>query len=361
MKMKKLLMASTALYLSVSVQAHAEITIDQLLSQAQQLEQAITLGVQSASGAAHYAYNGTVIADGSVQGYIEQQWVDQYNQALQDVSRANYRNIAEQVVDAAIHDSMDDLHTGVDDLVEAVTNMSEVFVIAEKAEEAQAEANTTENVEQQEALQEYINTNDVEITQADVEQYNESLDVIEEAAQSAAVFISVAQDQEFMDGLNEDLQEFNAEIGSVQITYNSQMDEINTTFLNNATLGPETLDYFDVVSVTLAQNFKQSSDLLLAGQNNSLYGSYELFKGQKKAGGNGGWNGQSYDIPPNVLLFTAAPWDGGYPDAYTDENGVIVYYDLGDEVYDPYDGLYVGKWNMDGTFTWDESAYTRYA
>ena len=353
-------MASTALYLSNSVQAHAEITIDQLLAQAQQLEQAITLGVQSAAGATHYAYQGTVVGDSSVQGYIEQQWVDAYNAALEDVSRANYRNIAEQVVDAAIHDSMDDLHAGVDDLVEAVTSMSEVFVVAEKAEEAQSEANTTENVEQQEALQEYINTNDVEITQADVEQYNESLGVIEEAAQSAAVFISVAQDEVFMDGLNEDLQEFNAEVGSVQITYNSQMDEINTTFLNNATLGPETLNYFDVVSITLAQNFKQSSDLLLSGQNTSLYGSYEMFKGQKKAGGNDGWNGNTYDIPPNVLLFTAPPWDGGYPEAYTDENGTLIYYEMGDEVYDPYDGLYVGKWNLNGTFTWDEAAQTRY-
>lgn len=354
-------MASTALYLSVSVQAHAEITIDQLLSQAQQLEQAITLGVQSAAGASHYAYNGTVIADGSVQGYIEQQWVDAYNQALNDVANANYQNIAEQVVDAAISDSLEDLHHGVDDLVDAVTNMSEVFVVAEKAEEAKQEADTTQNVEQQEALQEYINTNEVEITQADVDQYNTSLEVIEDAAQSAAVFISVAQDTEFMDGLNEDLQEFNAEIGSVQITYNSQLDEINTTFMNNATLAPGTLNYYDVVSVTIAQNFKQSSDVLLAGQNHSLYGSYELFKGNIKNGGNSQWNGDSYDIPPNVLLFTGAPWDGGVPDAYTNEQGQVIYYEPGDEVYHPSDGSYVGKWNMDGTFTWDEVAYSYYS
>ena len=353
-------MASTALYLSVSVQAHAEITIDQLLAQAQQLEQAITLGVQSAAGAAHYSYNGTVIADGSVQGYIEQQWVDQYNQALNNVANANYQNIAEQVVDAAISDSFEELHHGVDDLVEAVTNMSEVFVVAEKAEEAKQEADTTQNVEQQEVLQDYINTNDVEIKQADVDQYNTSLEVIEDAAQSAAVFISVAQDQTFMDGLNEDLQEFNAEIGTVQIAYNSQLDEINTTFMNNATLAPGSLNYYDVVSVTIAQNFKQSSDVLLAGQQNSLYGSYELYKQQRKSGGSGGWNGQSYDIPPNVLLFTDAPWNGGFPDAYTDATGTVIYYEPGDEVYDPQDGSYIGKWNIDETFTWDPDAYDRF-
>ena len=353
-------MVSTALLVSVSAPAHAEVTISQLLQQAQQLEQAITLGVQSAAGASHYAYNGAVVADGSVQGYIEQQWVEQYNQALNNVANANYQNIAEQVVDAAISDSFDDLHAGVDDLVEAVTEMSEVFVVAEKAEEAMQEADTTQDVAVQEELQEYINTNEVELKQADVDQYNTSLEVIEEAAQSAAVFLSVAQDEVFMDGLNEDLQEFNAEVGSVQITYNSQLDEINTTFLNNSTLAPGSLNYYDVVSETIAQNFKQSSDVLLAGQQNSLYGSYELFKAEKKNGGTNNWNGRSYDIPPNVLMFTAAPWDGGLPDAYTDANGTLIYYEPGDEVYDPQDGSYIGKWNIDETFTWDPDAYDRF-
>lgn len=353
-------MVSTALLVSVSAPAHAEVTISQLLQQAQQLEQAITLGVQSAAGASHYAYNGTVVADGTVQGYIEQQWVEQYNQALNDVANANYQNIAEQVIDAAISDSFDDLHAGVDDLVEAVTEMSEVFVVAEKAEEAMQEADTTQDVVVQEELQEYIQTNDVEITQADVDQYNTSLEVIEDAAQSAAVFLSVAQDEVFMDGLNEDLQEFNAEVGSVQITYNSQLDEINTTFLNNSTLAPGSLNYYDVVSETIAQNFKQSSDVLLAGQQNSLYGSYELYRQQKKSGGQNGWNGQTYDIPPHVLLFTDAPWAGGLPDAYTDATGSVIYYEPGDEVYDPQDGSYIGKWNIDETFTWDPDAYDRF-
>lgn len=355
--MKKILLATTALYLSNSAQVHAEVTIDQLLAQAQQLEQAITLGVQSAAGAQSYAYQGQIVQDGSVQGYIEQQYVDAYNSALQDVQMQNYQNIAEQVVDAAIMESLDDLHIGVDNLVGAVVEMSEVFAVADMAEEAKQEADTTQNVEQQEALQDYITANDVEIVQADVDQYNESLGAIEEAAQTAAVFISVTQDQEFMTGLNEDLQQFNAEVGSVQISYNSQMDEINATFLNSSTLGSETLNYFDVVSVTLAQTFKQSTDVLLAGQQTSMFNNFEVFKG---GGGQTGWGGNNYDIPPNVLLFNGDPNQGGHPDAYTDNSGTIIYYEPGDEVYDPYDGSYVGKWEIDGSFTWDETWYQRF-
>ena len=356
MKTKKHLLASTVLLASVTVPAYAT-TIDELLAQAQRLEQQITLGVQGAAGAHHYAHQGTVIADGTVtQGRIEQAWVDAYNQALQDVQYDNYNTMAEEVINAAVDDSMTDLHAGIDDLVDAVTDMSTVFAVADKAEEAQIEQNETGDIGQQEALQEYIDTNDVQIETADVDQYNESLETIENAAQSAAVFISVAQDQEFMDGLNEDLQAFNAEAGSVQLSYNSVTDEINATFMNNATMAPDTLNYFDVVQVTLAQNFKQSSDVLLAGQQEGLYTS---FIGFRESGGRTTMPGYS-GPPPNVLLFNGNPSEGGFPDAYTDANGNIIEYQPGDEVYDPYDNTYVGKWNMDGTFTWAEGVQNRY-
>ena len=327
-----------------------------MLSQAQQLEQAITLGVQSAAGVQSYAYQGQVVQDGSVQGYIEQQYVDAYNQALNDVQNHNYQNIAEQVVDAAIMESMDDLHVGVDNLVDAVTEMSEVFAVADLAEEAKQEADTSQQVQDQEALQDYIIANDVEIEQADVDLYNESLGVIEEAAQSAAAFISIAQDQNFIETLSDDLEMFNADVASVQLNYNQNADQLMVSFMGTSG-GSGSFDYFNLYQGFLQQSFIQDADVLLAGQQSALFSNFEVFKG---SGGQTSWNGNNYDIPPNVLLFTGDPRTGGFPDGYTDNSGTVIYYEPGDEVYDPYDGSYVGKWEMDGSFTWDEAAYQRF-
>lgn len=350
-------MATTALYLSSSALANAEATIDQLLAQAQQLEQAMTLGVQSAAGVQSYTYEGQVVQDGSVKGYIEQQYVEAYNSALQDVQNHNYQNIAEQVVDAAIMDSMQDLHQGVDNLVEAVVEMSTVFAVADLAEEAKNEADNSQQVQDQEALQEYVIANDVEIEQADVDQYNESLNVIEEAAQSAAVFISIAQDQEFTDSLNEDLQSFNADVASVQLQYNQSQDALMVSFMGAAG-GPGTLDYFNVYEGYLQKAFVQESDVLIAGQQSAMFGNFEMFKASS---GQGEFGGNNYEIPPNVLLFTGDPRQGGWPEAYTDENGNIIYYEPGDDVYDPMDGSYVGFWHPSGDFIWDQDYYNRFA
>ena len=93
-------MATTALYLSVSAQAHSEVTIDELLAQAQHLEQQMQLGIQSAAGAQMSAYGGEIIATGSVQGYIEQQYVDAYNNAITNVQRRNYQSAADIVIES---------------------------------------------------------------------------------------------------------------------------------------------------------------------------------------------------------------------------------------------------------------------
>lgn len=350
-------MATTALYLSVSAQAHSEVTIDELLAQAQHLEQQMQLGIQSAAGAQMSAYGGEIIANGSVQGYIEQQYVDAYNNAITNVQNRNYRSAADIVIESAINESMDDLHMGVDNLVAAVTEMSEVFAVADLAEEAKAEADTSGNVEQQEALQEYVNVNDVQIQDETVEVYNESLGVIEEAAQSAAVFITAINDNSFMDTLNADINSFNADANTAVVSYMGQNDHLNITF--TGANGTAAIDYFGFASYELNAQFVQSSDVLLTGQQTSLFSSFETFR---ESGGRTNFDSRgNYSIPPNVLVFTGPAWDGGVPDAYTDNNGTIIYYEPGDEVYDPYNNEYIGKWEMNGEFTWDPDAYQRFS
>lgn len=283
--------------------------------------------------------------------------MDAYNQALENVQNANYMSEAELLIEAALQQNMNDLHTGIDDLADAVTDMSTVFAVADLAEDAQEEANNgSGDVDVAEGLQDYINANEAElvITQEEVQVYNESLEVIETAAQSAAVFVAAANNEDFVNQLDDTIDEFGVNIAAAGLTYTQANDALVMDYVQG--MQPGSVLFNDFYTSTLMENFVQTADVLMMGQQDPYFQDFMFFR---ETGGTGTFNPYG-EIPPNVLLFTNNPQSGGHPEAYTDQYGVIIEFELGDEVYDPFDGSYIGKLHMDGNFVWDPDAYNRY-
>ena len=105
---------------------------------------------------------------------------------------------------------MNEVNTAVDTFVEASQAVIEVVVVNQMAEDAQNAGDERGAM----ALQEYIEANDVVLADAEVDFYNESLENVESAAQIAAAYFAVANDEELVaaaDQMAYDMRVTNAE------------------------------------------------------------------------------------------------------------------------------------------------------
>lgn len=150
----------------------------------------------------YYAGQGLVAPDGTVdQGIIDKAKQDAYNAAVQAVINATYDYDpgAQQYFDNQAQDAMNNVGSAIDAYVEASAVLIEVAVINEMAQDAQEAQDERQAME----LQEYMSANDVTLEDQEIEVYNDSLLAVEEAAQNAAAYMAVANDETLIDQANE--------------------------------------------------------------------------------------------------------------------------------------------------------------
>jgi hypothetical protein len=182
--------------LIVSAPAYSN-EIDILVNASQSIRDSFKYGIQAVGGMQSYASQGKIAPTGTVQGgKISYDQSDAYNQALAAVQNTvyTYNPGAQEYFDNQADQAMSEVNTAVDTFVEASQAVIEVVVVNQMAEDAQNAGDERGAM----ALQEYIEANDVVLADAEVDFYNESLENVESAAQVAAAYFAVANDEELI-------------------------------------------------------------------------------------------------------------------------------------------------------------------
>ena len=194
--MKQLRLKTLLVSLIVSAQAHSN-EIDNLVNASQSIRDSFKYGIQAVGGMQSFAPQGKIAPTGTVEsGKISYDQSDAYNQALTAVQNTvyTYNPGAQEYFDNQADQAMNEVNTAVDAFVQASQAVIEVVVVNQMAQDAQNAGDERGAM----ALQEYIEANDVVLADAEVDFYNESLDNVESAAQVAAAYFAVANDEELV-------------------------------------------------------------------------------------------------------------------------------------------------------------------
>ena len=176
-------------FLSVSA-AHSETTIDNLVNASRTIAAKLEQGRYAVYGAEHYASVGGIIDYNAVdhdQYTINEGDIAAYNDALAGVQNALYFT-TQMKLEEKYEESMVKVSEAVDSFIVASVQLSTVEEVAEVAEVAQE----TNNVEDQIAVQEFIEVNDVEIKQETVVAYTQSLEDTAVNARDAGAFLAAS-------------------------------------------------------------------------------------------------------------------------------------------------------------------------
>jgi len=208
--------------LIVSAPAHSN-EIDTLVNASQSIRDSFKYGIQAVGGMQSYSSQGKIAPTGTTDsGKISYDQSDAYNQALAAVQNTTYTYNpgAQEYFDQQADNAMSEVNIAVDTFVEASQAVIEVVVVNQMAEDAQNAGDERGAM----ALQEYIEANDVVLADAEVDFYNESLENVESAAQVAAAYFAVANDEELVASANDMAYD-------IRVTY----QEAATSFFDVAT------------------------------------------------------------------------------------------------------------------------------
>ena len=210
---------------------------------------------------ANYAQQGGIANSGVVdQGLIEKAKQDAYNQAVLDFQNATYTwdPNADQYFEDQSQQAMDTLSEAIDAYVDAATAVIEVTTVNEMAQDAEEAPDSREAI----ALQEYMDANDVLLDDQEVDTYNESLQAVEVAAQTAAAYMAVANDPALLESANDSAY-------SMNVTY----QESSQSFFDAATgiLTVEWGDQAQSVALDMTGYYKADVDIITEGSTSMFY------------------------------------------------------------------------------------------
>ena len=220
--MNQLRLKALLVSLIVSAPAHSN-EIDNLVNASQSIRDSFKYGIQAVGGMQSYSVQGKIAPTGTVEGgKISYDQSNAYNQALTAVQNTvyTYDPGAQEYFNNQADQAMNEVNTAVDAFVEASQAVIEVVVVNQMAEDAQNAGDERGAM----ALQEYIEANDVVLADAEVDFYNESLDNVESAAQVAAAYFAVANDEDLISSADDMAYD-------VRVTY----QEAATSFFDVAT------------------------------------------------------------------------------------------------------------------------------
>jgi hypothetical protein len=172
------------------------------------------------------AHQGYIIADGAIkQGVLTQEQVDNYNNALEAVKTAEYKDAAAVLLNEH-NNAIDNMHGSIDVLVTAATALSEVAAVADMASKA-----TTTN--EQNEFKDYVVVNDVSLTDEKVDNFNTAIAEVESYAQQAGAFLAAANNSEVTNTIDTYAANSGIAVSSyTAITYTQSMDQFVVSFDN---------------------------------------------------------------------------------------------------------------------------------
>ncbi len=182
-------------------------------------------------GAEHYASVGGIIDYNAVddeQYIINSGDIAAYNDALNGVRNALYFT-TQMKLEEKYEESMVKVSEAVDNFVVASVQLSMVEEVAEVAEVAQE----TNNVEDQIAVQEFVEVNDVEIKQETVVEYNQSLEEIAVNARDAGAFLAASKNEQLTSLSDQHAQDYGNSMAEASMSYSATSDVLSIEWATN--------------------------------------------------------------------------------------------------------------------------------
>tara|TARA_R110000787_G_scaffold96186_5_gene199401 strand:+ start:1454 stop:2218 length:765 start_codon:yes stop_codon:yes gene_type:complete len=169
--------------------------------------------------AINYAHTGDGVSNGTLAGsaHISSGQLDDYNNALSGMLGYQPYGDAQAFLEEAASEQISMMNDAVDVFTSAVVDMSSVIKVAEISELA-----VTPNDKAEVAV--YVETNyeELQITQEEVETYNQSVTDIEQHANSASAYINLSKNKEATNYLTQGAVDNNNTFQDASIAYNSQ-------------------------------------------------------------------------------------------------------------------------------------------
>jgi len=250
--------------MSLSLIASAPLSaseLDNLVNSSQAIRDTFKYGIQAVGGMMSYASVGGIANSGVVdQGLIEKAKQDAYNQAVLDFKNATYTYDpnADQYFEDQSQQAMNNLGDTVDAYVDAATAVIAVTTVNEMAQDAAEAPDSREAM----ALQEYVEANDVLLDDTEVEDYNNALQAVEVAAQTAAAYMAVANDATLLETANDSAYAMNVTYQESQASY----FDASTGVLTVEWAGQNQVVMFDMNAY-----FKADIDIITEGSTSTFY------------------------------------------------------------------------------------------
>lgn len=249
--------------LAVLVIASAPVSaneLDNLITTSQEIRNTFAYGVQAIGGLMSYAEVGGIAPTGTVdQGLISKAKQDAYNNAVLQFQQATYawNPNADQYFQEQSQQAMTTLSQQVDNYVDAAMAVVEAVTVNEMAVNATDEREII-------AIQEYADTNDVLLDDTEITNYNDSLQAVETAAQTAAAYMAVANDPALIQTANDSAYAMN-------VTYQESSQSYFDAGTGILTIEWAGQDAVMTASLDLAGYFKTDLEILNAGVESTFY------------------------------------------------------------------------------------------
>ena len=203
--------------------------LDDLIATSGAIVSQIDRGILITGAAMGYAHTGTGLSSGQLSGtaYISEEQVTAYGNALNGMVAYLPYGSAQDYLDEQAQDQLADMEAAIDDFTEVVVDMLSVIEVNEMAEAA-------DNPDDQAAVQEYVAANDMSISQEDADAYNQSLDAIETAANSAAAYIAVSSNPDAVAYLDQAAQDNNTRIEQNTLSYSASNQAVSITWASGS-------------------------------------------------------------------------------------------------------------------------------
>lgn len=210
---------------------------------------------------ANYANLGGIANSGVTDpGLISKIKQDAYNDAVLQFKTASYTwdpNADDYFIEQSQQASQN-LSQTIDAYVDAATAVVMVTTVGTMAEEAQQAPDSREAI----ALQEYVEQNDVLLSDEEVQGYNDALQAVEVAAQTAAAYMAVAGDATLIESANDAAYAMN-------VTYQE-----STQSYFDASTGTLTVEWAgqnQTVMLDMNGYFKLDADIITEGSTSMFY------------------------------------------------------------------------------------------
>lgn len=192
--------------------------LQDLVNASRDIVNQIDRGIMLTGAVTEYSYTGTGLSDGTLSesAHISKAQIEAYNSALSNMSNYLPYGDMQAVLEEHADAELELLDQAIEVFTEATVEMVQVIEVAERAESASSpdeEADVQNFVaENQESLQ---------ITQEEVDAYNQSLDDIEVHANNASAYLAVAGNEEAVAFLEQGVKNANTTAEQTNIFYDA--------------------------------------------------------------------------------------------------------------------------------------------